>query len=73
MSWFNHITEMYEYILKTRAEGKNTESEVCFAFLSHEQKKDFFLYVEEAYFWEALDNGEADEFQNLKNYFKWKD
>jgi hypothetical protein len=66
MQWFNHITEMYEYILRNK-------SEMYFAFLSYEQKKDFFLYVEESYFWEALDYGETDEFQNLKNYFKWKE
>ena len=70
---FKHITDYYDYILKSRIGNNHEEAWIHFNFLSPSQKEDFFLYVEEAYFWEALDYGETDEFQNLKNYFKWKE
>lgn len=70
---FEHITEYYDYILKSRIGNNHEEAWIHFNFLSNSQKKDFFEYIETAYFYEAHDNDETSEFINLKQYFNYAD
>jgi len=69
MNQFNHITDYYDYILECRVRNNHEEAWVHFNFLSKEQKIDFFNWVEEAYFYEAIDSDETSEFINIKQYF----
>jgi hypothetical protein len=63
---FEHITDYYDYILKSRIGGNHEEAWIHFNFLSPSQKQDFFKYVGD-------DNDETQEFINLKQYFNYAD
>lgn len=63
---FEHITDYYDYILKSRIGGNHEEAWIHFNFLSPSQKQDFFNYIGD-------DNDETQEFINLKQYFNYAD
>lgn len=64
------IQEYYELILKARNDGDETTAKELFRALSKKQMHDFFDYVEESYFYSALDEGDTSEFVRLREYFR---
>lgn len=64
------IQEYYEHILECRTSGDDVKAKDLFRALSKRQMSDFFDYVEESYFYAALDEGDTSEFVRLREYFR---
>jgi hypothetical protein len=64
------IYEYYEHILERRASKDDAKAKELFRDLSKPQAIEFFNYVEESYFYAALDEGDTSEFLNLREYFR---
>jgi hypothetical protein len=72
---FADITEYYDYILESRQNGQHKQAKELFAVFSDKQREDFFNYVENTYYYDAMDvfdhhNGLLNEITVLEDYFK---
>jgi hypothetical protein len=66
------IQEYFGYIIDSKINGQHTQAKDLFNQLSDAQSDEFFNWIEEAYFYEALDNGDdiESELESLINYFR---
>lgn len=67
-----NMDEYYAYIIDSKINGQHKQSHELFNELSDSQQIAFFDWIEEAYFYEAEDNGEdmGSELYELKQYFR---
>lgn len=60
--------DYFDYILESKANGQRTQARELFKKLSANQKKQFFNYVDTAYYYEAHDNNVVGLSAELVNY-----
>ena len=63
------LEEFFEYIIECKTIGADHQSWFLFGLLSEAQQKQFFEYVDEAYFYEVDNDEFTSEMINLRNYF----
>ena len=63
------LDEYFEYIVESKANGQHEQAKVLFSMMSDEQQKQFFEYVDEAYFYEVDNDEFVSEMILFRQYF----
>jgi len=63
------LDEYFEYIVESKANGQHEQAKMLFTMMSEAQRKTFFEYVDEAYFYEVDNDEFVSEMINFRNYF----
>jgi len=63
------LDEFFEYIVESKANGQHEQAKMLFTMMSEAQRKTFFEYVDEAYFYEVDNDEFVSEMINFRNYF----
>jgi hypothetical protein len=62
------LTDYFDYIIESKANGQRAQARELFNELSNEQKKEFFNYIETAYYYDQHDNNVVGMSAELVNY-----
>ena len=62
------LENYFDYIIESKINGQRKQARELFNELSNEQKKQFFDYVETAYYYDAHDNNTVGMSAELVNY-----
>lgn len=65
---FEKIEDYFDYIIESKTNGQRTQARKLFKKLSNEQKKEFFNYIETAYYYDQHDNNVVGMSAELVNY-----
>jgi hypothetical protein len=63
------LDEYFEYIVESKTNGQHEQARMLFGMMSDAQRKTFFEYVDEAYFYEVDNTEFVSEIINFRNYF----
>ena len=63
------LYEYFEYIVDSKTNGQHSQSKMLFSMMSEDQQKQFFEYVDEAYFYEVDNDEFISEMINFREYF----
>lgn len=63
------LDEFFEYIVECKTIGADHQAWFLFGLMSDEQQKQFFDYVDTAYFYEVDNDEFVSEMINFRNYF----
>ncbi len=62
------LEDYFDYIIESKVNGQRTQARELFNELSKEQKKEFFNYVDTAYYYDEHDNNIVGMSAELVNY-----
>lgn len=65
---FETLEDYFDYIIESKANGQRTQARELFNELSKEQKREFFEYVDTAYYYDEHDNNVVGMSAELVNY-----
>jgi hypothetical protein len=63
------LDEYFEYIVESKTNRQHEQARMLFSMMSDAQRKTFFEYVDEAYFYEVDNEEFVSEIINFRNYF----
>lgn len=63
------LEEFFEYIVESKTMGAHHQACFLFGLMSEDQQKQFFEYVDTAYFYEVDNDEFVSEMINFRNYF----
>lgn len=63
------LEEFFEYIIESKNIGADNQARFLFSLMSEAQQEEFFMYVDETYYYEVDNDEFVSEFINFKNYF----
>lgn len=65
---FETLEDYFDYIIESKTNGQRTQARELFNELSNAQKKEFFNYVDTAYYYDQHDNNVVGMSAELVNY-----
>ena len=65
---FETLEDYFDYIIESKANGQRTQARKLFNELSDKQKKEFFSYVDTAYYYDEHYNNVVGMSAKLVNY-----
>ena len=65
---FATLEDYFDYIIESKTNGQRTQARELFNELSDKQKKEFFNYVDTAYYYDEHDNNVVGMSAELVNY-----
>lgn len=65
---FETLEDYFDYIIESKANGQRTQARKLFNELSDKQKKEFFNYVDTAYYYDQHDNNVVGMSAELVKY-----
>lgn len=65
---FETLEDYFDYIIESKTNGQRTQARELFNELSNTQKKEFFNYVDTAYYYDQHDNNVVGMGAELVNY-----
>ena len=65
---FETLEDYFDYIIESKANGQRKQAKELFNELSNEQKRQFFDYVDTAYYYDEHDNNVKGMTAELVNY-----